>query len=193
MNVPYLRELAFERFISLLLNRSEGDTRSGAELRQIAARQVVNEAQREARLAAKSQTTPLVENTSSNSFEVLFAKIWRIVTTQATYRELMQRRKSQATPKPKITIDSNPVIVDEPVNWSDVTPNVVQFPTPAPLVVSGIRSATRLDDSQFPKLGGMADETTNNWRNSILQNESIAKERERRSLEHRNSQNKYVG
>jgi hypothetical protein len=193
MSAAWLRHLAFERFVALTLTRDKNDKRTPDELRQIAAREVVQEARREARINGKSQTGPLSQNTPANAFETLFNRIWKIVSNQRTYAELM-RRKSQAVPKPKITIDSNPVIVDERINGRNVTSNIVAFPKHAPLLSTSLRTAELLPEHEFPKLGGMADETINNFHNSILQNESIARERERRSIQHRNSQQqKYVG
>jgi hypothetical protein len=175
MNVPYLRQLAFERFINLLLNRSAGDTRTPEQLRQIAARQVVQEARREARI---NKSTP--NNPNASGFDLLFAKIWRVCQNMQAHAEM--RRKSQATPKPEITIDCNPVIVNEPFE------NVVQFPKPAPLLSTSLRTAELLPEHEFPRLGGMADEVTSNWKASIQQNQQIAKEREAASARHRSQQ-----
>jgi hypothetical protein len=185
MSASYLRHLAGERLISLLLNKSPNDKRSIEQLRIEAAKQVV----REQRIANKS-TAPSTP-TPNTPFELLFAKIWRICQNMNAH-ELMQRGKSQATPKLEITPASNPVVVnDTPVSLT----NVLAFPTkekPAPLLSTSLRTAELLPDHEFPRLGGMADETTNNWRASIQQNEQIAKQREIASARHR-SQQKYVG
>jgi hypothetical protein len=199
MNVPYLRQLAFERFMNLLLNKSAGDTRTPEELRQIAARQVVKEAQREARItAAKSQPTPQTENTYTPAFESLFKSAWKIVSNQRVFAELMQRRNFLNDPRnSKITptIIDAPIVCDEPNGASTRhLNNIVAFPKHAPLLSTSLRTATLLDQQEFPKLGGMADETINNFHASIRQNEAIAKERERRSIQYRSQQKqKYVG
>jgi hypothetical protein len=189
MNVPYLRQLAFERFISLLLNKSKGDTRSTEELRQAAAREVV----REQRIAGKSQSTPFSQNTTANSFETLFNRIWKIVTNQRAYAELIQRGNLGKVRKLKITptIIDAPIVCDEP-NVDNV--NIVQFPKKekaAPLVVTGNGGAKLIEDEEF--IPRFIDQTTSNWRASIQQNQAIAKEREARSIQHRNQSSRWIG
>ena len=179
-----LRSLAQDRFLELWLYRSKDDQRTADQMRKLAAKQIV----REQRIAAKSQTPPHSQITTANAFETLFNRIWKIVTNQRLYAELMQRRNFSGDPKnSKITptIDANPIIADEPI-----TTNIVKFPKAAPLVVAGNGGAKLIEDEEF--IPRFIDQTTSNWRASIQQNQAIAKEREARSLQHRN-QSKYVG
>jgi hypothetical protein len=196
MNLPLLRQKAFERFIGLLLNKSKGDTRTPDQLRQIAARQVVQEARREARINGKSQTGPHFQNTPANAFETMLNRISKIVTNQRLYAELMQRRSFDKVSKLLITptIIDAPIVCDEPMpvqvrRPADSKDNLITFP-----VVSGISSAKQLDDAEFPKLGGMADEVRNNWRASCQENLERQKQREIASAAHRAKlKSSYVG
>jgi hypothetical protein len=182
MDAARLRSLAQDRFLELWLYRSKDDQRSADQMRKLAAKQIV----REQRIAAESQATPQAENTSTPAFETLFNRIWKIVSNQRLYAELMQRRKSEAAAKPKVTIIDNPIVADDPV-----TTSIVQFPKAAPLLaVSGNGGAKLIDDQEF--IPRFIDQTTNNWRASIQQNQQIVKEREARSIQHRN-QSRWIG
>jgi hypothetical protein len=184
MDAARLRSLAQDRFLELWLYRSKDDQRSADQMRRIAAKQVV----REQRIAAKSQTPPHSQITTANAFETLFNRIWKIVSNQRLYAELMQRRSLQTVCKLQITptIDANPIIADEPI-----TTNIVQFPKAAPLVVAGNGGAKLIEDEEF--IPRFIDQTTSNWRASIQQNQAIAKEREARSIQHRNQSSRWIG
>ena len=183
MDAAYLRSLAQDRFLELWLYRSKDDPRSADQMRKLAAKQIV----REQRIAAKSQTPPHSQITTANAFETLFNRIWKIVTNQRTYAELMQRNSTGGNNPPV-----KPSIIDAPliINDESTTTNIVQFPKAAPLVVAGNGGAKLIEDEEF--IPRFIDQTTSNWRASIQQNQAIAKEREARSLQHRN-QSKYVG
>jgi hypothetical protein len=102
----------------------------------------------------------------------------------------MARRKS--TPKPvEPSIDTNPVVVDEPSTLSAVD-NVVAFPSSTPLVHANFSNAKLVPDTpeQWPQR--FLDSTTANWRSSIQQNEAINKLRAERSAQLRQS-TKYIG
>ena len=189
MDAAYLRSLAQDRFLELWLYRSKDDPRSADQMRKLAAKQIV----REQRIAAKSQSTPVSQNTPTSAFEILFARIWKIVSNQRLYAELMQRRNLPTVGNSKITptIIDAPIVCDEPNTTSTShLNNIVKFPKAAPLVVAGNGGAKLIEDEEF--IPRFIDQTTSNWRASIQQNQAIAKEREARSLQHRN-QSKYVG
>jgi hypothetical protein len=193
MNVPYLRQLAFERFINLLLNKSAGDTRTTEQLRQIAAREVVQEARREARIDSKLHVGAHSQNTTANAFETLFKSAWKIVKNQKVYAELMQRRSFAHNGKnSKIT----PTIIDAPIVCEEQLPDVRKLPNDNVVTfpVFGSPSRQQLipdgEGSIYP--ARYHSQVTQAWRDSISQNESIKRERELRSIQYRNS-HKYVG
>jgi hypothetical protein len=183
-----LHQLARDRFLSLLIHRAAGDTRTGDQLRKEAAKQIV----REARIAANYNRGAQTELATTSAFETLCKRLWQIVTNRRQYDELMKRRKPSSAERrgtvvPTI-LDAPIEVVDEPPNRSsttDLKDNVVTFP-----IVSGIGTANLIPDQEFASR--FHDQTTSNWRQSIQQNESIAKLRAQRSAQHRNS-SKYVG
>jgi hypothetical protein len=183
-NTANLRALAFEKFIGLLLGRDKGDQRTAAQLRQAAARAVV----REQRIANKSSNVSHGNNAhAGNGFEALFQKVWGICQRMAHYADQRTNMaRSHICIEP--TIDTNPIVADEPVNKavSEHSETVVTFP-----VVTGNGRQT-IPDSEFPNRFGAADEVTNNWRASCELNNRIRAERDRRSAQHR-QQSKYLG
>ena len=181
-NASYLRMLAGERFLQLLLNRPANDKRSVEELRKVAAKEVV----REQRIAAKEATHSHAKPTLSNAFEVLFSRIWRTVQNARQFDGLMARKNS-TPPQAEPSITMAPLVVNEPAT---PTSNIVQFPPNAPLVRASFSSAKLIDDAEFPSR--YHDQTTSNWRASIQHNESINKLRADRSAQLRNA-SRYVG
>jgi hypothetical protein len=185
MSASYLRMLAGERLISLLLNRSPKDKRSIEALRIEAAKQVVKEARRTERLAVPSHERP----TLSNAFEILFARIWRTVQNAKQFERLMARKNS--TPPVEPTQHDNPVIVSEPATPAS---NIVAFPVDVPLVRADFSSAKLIPDgegSEFP--ARYHSPVTDAWRQSCELNNRIRAERERRSAQLRNQSSRYVG
>jgi hypothetical protein len=184
MNASNLRAAAFERFVSLLMNRAkDGDRRTAEQLRQAAAREVV----REQHIANKSSNISHGNNAhAGDPFTTLFNKLWKICQNMAAHADMRRVPARAETVTP--TIDTNPIIADEPVGPSprrskdDV---VVTFPS-----ITGNGSAKLIPDSEYS--ARFRDQTTSNWRNSILQNQEIAKQRAIASARHR-SQHKYVG
>jgi hypothetical protein len=197
MNVPYLRQLAFERFINLLLTKHPKDQRTTEQLRQIAARQVVQEARREARINGKSQAGAHSQNTTTSPLDTLLNRIWRIVSNQRTYAELMQRRNLDKVSKSKITptIIDAPIVCDEPApvqvrRTADSKDNVITFP-----VVSGIGSSAKaLDDEPDLFIPRFIDPVTTAWRQSISENQKRAEEKRIRSLAYQAAaKSKWIG
>jgi hypothetical protein len=179
MNAAHLRLQAFERFIVLLVNKRRGDTRSVEQLRQAAAREVV----REARLAARAEPSNFTTINPNSPFDLLFARISAIAARMNWHAE--QRNKPAPAPKAEPRIEHNPVVCIDPPAAANV------LPFPAPLVVTGSRSAQLLADGEFP--ARYHDRTTRNWRESIARNAEIGKQREAASAARRNSPSKYVG
>jgi hypothetical protein len=185
MNPTHLRALAYEKFIGLLMNRAKGDTRNAEQLRQAAARAAVRQVRVISKLTAASART---EVNASNAQATLINKILVIARNMNWHadRKKTADNVSHFTP----TIDANPIIADEPVGPSQRRSKddvVVTFP-----VVSGTGKQL-IDDSEFPRLG-MADEVSNNWRRSILENQERAKQRDIASARHRTQQaHRYVG
>jgi hypothetical protein len=105
--------------------------------------------------------------------------------------ELM-RHKSTPAPAP-IT----PTIADAPIECSEpITPSNNVLPLrqeqPAPLLHATFSSATLIPDTEFA--ARYHDRVTKAWRQSISQNEAIARERHKRSLEYQAAiKGKYVG
>jgi hypothetical protein len=190
MDASRLRSLVQDKFLSLVIHRSAGDDRTREQLYRQAAREIV----REQRLNAKSQTTPFVQTTTATAFETLVSRLWKIVCNQRLHAELMQRRKLPETGNSKITptIDANPIVCDEPITPAPAT-NVIPFkPEPAaPLVIAGNGGAKLLNDQEFA--AKYHSPVTNAWRQSIEVNERIKREREIRSIQHRNQQSRYIG
>jgi hypothetical protein len=182
MDAARLRSLVQDKFLSMLIHRSAGDTRTREQLYRQAARETVREERLRQKFSPNTNThTPV---TASNAFDQLVGKLWGII----------ERRKSTSIVPgrgqlPQPSIISNPVIIaDEPITPAT---NVIPFrETAAPLVVAGNGGAKLLDDQQFA--AKYHSPVTQTWRQSIAQNQRIAKEREARSIQHR-SQQKYVG
>jgi hypothetical protein len=180
MSASYLRMLAHERFLALLLNRAPTDKRSNDTLRTQAAREII----RETRGEGSNGSAP---TTASNGFELLFHKIWRICQNMAAHAD--QRRNSPRSGELQVTptITAAPLVVDEPPfsRHGRENGNTVTLPS-----FSGTGKQL-IDSAEFPNRFGAADEVTNSWRRSIEFNESLKAERERRSAQLRKP--KYVG
>jgi hypothetical protein len=184
MNAAHLRALAYQRFISLLMNRPKDDTRTHDTLRKQAAREII----RETRGVGSTGNAP---TTANSGFELLLAKVWAICCRQNSYADQRRSLPTVCKLKTEPTIAAAPlVITDEPVEPSlrkskdDV---VVSLP-----VVTGTGKQT-ISDSEYPSR--FVDQTTNNWRASISQNQEIQKQRDIASARHRSQQTppRYVG
>jgi hypothetical protein len=182
MSASYLRMLAHERFINLLMNRrATGDKRDNDTLRKVAAREIINE-ERARGSTGSSPTTP------STGFENLFQRIWKIVQTMNHFADLDRNLKAEHSTfkSAEPTITDNPVIADEQFSQTrEKLDPVVTFP-----VVTG-NGRQSIPEAEFPNRFGAADEVTNSWRSSIELNNQIRAERERRSAQLRKP--KYVG
>jgi hypothetical protein len=180
MNTANLRRLAGERFVQLLLQRAPSDRRSHDTLRQQAAREII----RETRGAGSTGSTPV---THGNGFELVFQKLWAICCRQNSYAD--QRRKFSAraeNSKTEPTITAAPLVVDvSPARAGD---NAVTLP-----VFGNGGGKQLIPDHEYPSR--FVDQTTNNWRASIQQNESINKLRAERSAQLRGQRTNggYVG
>jgi hypothetical protein len=177
MSASYLRALAHERFVALLLNKSKGDTRSNDQLRQAAAREIIREAR-------SNRSSASVPSTHNGGFELLFQRIWKICQNMAAHADMrtVPARAETVTP----TIIAAPIVCNEPVSVSAraENENVVSFP-----VITGTGKQL-IPDSEFP--ARFVDQTTNNWRASISQNEQIQKQRAEASARHRQT-SRYLG
>jgi hypothetical protein len=179
MNAAHLRALAHERFLSLLMNRrASGDTRSNDTLRKVAAREII----REHRGAGSTGSTP---TTSNSGFELLFAKVWGICERMSHYSDQRSKLEVTSNSKTEPTITDNPIIADEQVADRHLKDTVVTFP-----VVTGSGKQS-IPDSEYPSR--FVDQTTNNWRNSILENQERAKQRDIASARHRQTSSRYFG
>jgi hypothetical protein len=167
-----------ERALALLLNRpADSKPRSLTELEGVAARQIA----REQRRAGQAKPVDDTKITADNAQEHLFAKIWRVVQS-------MNAAADKPAPKPiEPNVIHNPVVVTELPQS-----NLTQYPSDAVLVSAPFSHAKLISDAEFPVR--FVDQTTAAWRNSILENESRARERQRRSAIFQTQQrSKYVG
>jgi hypothetical protein len=184
--VPYIDKHRIRELALSLRLRGRGDYQ---ECERIAARIVAREQREQAK---SSPPPPAGKITAHNAADWLIAKIMRMVANATATAEFMQRGNLSAADKSKITPtpSDNPVVCDEPVQGSNRTlkDNVVPFP--GPLVVTGNGGAQLIPDTEFA--ARYHDPVTEAWRASIQRNQEIAKEREVRSIQHRN-QSKYVG
>jgi hypothetical protein len=183
MNRANLKRLAGERFVALLLGRAPTDARSHDTLRREAARQIL----REHRGAG---STGKASSTGASGFEILFQRIWKICQNMAAHadqRTVLPELRENLQP----TQHDNPIITDEPLpdNVKKLTnDNAVTLP-----VFSNGGVKQLIPEHEFPRFG-MADEVSNNWRQSILENLERAKQRDIASARHRSQQtNRYVG
>jgi hypothetical protein len=183
MNTANLRRLAGERFVQLLLGRAPTDTRSADQLRREAARQILHENRGQG-------STGKASSTGSGGFEILFARVWQICCNMAAHAD-MRRSSSEHSEELQITPDANPIIADEQF------PNIRKSPDDTAVTLpvfsnGGVKQL--IPDHEFPRFG-MADEVSNNWRQSILENQERAKQRDIASARHRSQQanTRYVG
>jgi hypothetical protein len=183
MNAANLKRLAGERFVQLLLGRSKDDNRTHDQLRREAAKQILLEERRRQGSTGKFPSTP------GTGFENLFQRIWKIVQTMNHFADI-ERRRAVTTVEPSPT--TAPIVCsDEPVQGVNNTlkDNAVTLP-----VFSSGTGKQLIPDHEFPRIGGMADEVTQAWRQSCERNNQIRAERDRRSAQRRSQQtNTYVG
>jgi hypothetical protein len=182
MNTINLKRLAGERFLALLMNRPANDQRSNDTLRRVAAREII----RETRGRGSTGSAPV---THGNGFEFLFARLWAICCRQNSYTDqrIVPARAETITP----SIAAAPIVCnDEPIvsNGNNVKDTTVTLPS-----FSSGTGKQLIPDHEFPSR--FVDQTTNNWRASIQQNESINKLRAERSAQLRGQRTNggYVG
>jgi hypothetical protein len=106
-------------------------------------------------------------------------------------RVVRRKDRKRQQPAPEPSMQAAPVVIVEPLNLT-ADPKLAQH-FPGPLVVADFSSAKIIPNAEFPQR--YIDQTTENWKASLAQNEQINKERQARSLQlqNRNRGGRYVG
>jgi hypothetical protein len=179
-SVPYINTHAIRELALSLRLQGRG---SAQECQRLAAKIV---ARREREQAKATGAPPAGKLTVHNAADWVISKIMRMVANANATAELM--RKKPAPPPVEPRIDCNPVVVVESQS------NVTQYPPSAALVSAPFSHAQLLDENLFA--AKYHSQTTMAWKQSILQNQEIAAEKQRRSSAYQaamRSGSRYVG
>jgi hypothetical protein len=159
-----------------------------------ALRQAAAEVAQRAKAAGAAELHPR----SASSLSKPHAELMEVFNRWISHIWRRPRRKSKRiipgrNTAPEPTITENPVVIVEPQSALTADPRLQQA-FPAPLVVTDIRNAKLIPNSEYP--ARFHDLTTSNWRQSIEDNERLQRHRAQASAAHHRNNNrrsKYVG